>query len=140
MLCNAQAFLDDLLTRPDVGYDESGGLSSVLRKAYNQLPCDEHRRMFLDAAILLRGKHVLHLEALWGGQLLQDTTPGAKRMVNCPRKREAGRWVESPAEHRRRQQDVANRCAANMISCLQDMSLVQLDKYRRSVVKHDART
>ena len=112
----------------------------MLFKAYNRLPCDEHRRMFLDAATLLRGKHVLHLEALWGGQLLQDTTPGAKRMVKCPRRRAAGRWSESPAEHRQRQQFVASRSAADMISCLQDMSLVQLDKLRRSVIYPQVRT
>lgn len=82
--------------------------------------------MFLDAATFLQGQHILHLEALWGGQLLLGTTLDAKR--------KAGGWWESPAQHSRRQES-AKRSAAKMVSCLQDMSLVQLDQNDRSVLK-----
>lgn len=82
--------------------------------------------MFLDAATFLRGQHVLHLEALWGGQLLLGTTPGARR--------KADGWWESPAQHSRRQES-AQRSTAKMVSCLRDMSLVQLDHNDRSVIK-----
>ncbi len=40
---------------------------------YKGLPSDQHRHMFLDAALLLRDRPAAHLLALWEGQLLLDS-------------------------------------------------------------------
>lgn len=47
-------------------------LLAVLRKSYESLPSDQHRLMFLDAALMLRGRPTAHLTALWEGALLLD--------------------------------------------------------------------
>lgn len=43
-----------------------------LRKSYDALPTDQHRLMFLDAAIMCEGRPVSHLAAVWEGNFLLD--------------------------------------------------------------------
>lgn len=46
----------------------------MLRKSYDQLPTDEHRLMFLDVALMLNGRPVEHLTALWPASLSSINT------------------------------------------------------------------
>lgn len=45
-------------------------LLSVLRKSFDMLPSENHRLMFLDAALMLRGCPHAHLLTLWEAALL----------------------------------------------------------------------
>jgi hypothetical protein len=50
---------------------------ALLAKSYEALPSDAHRRMFLDAALLLLQQPSQHLTALWAAQLeLDDSLSG----------------------------------------------------------------
>lgn len=63
-----QGLLDD--HRDSMNSESQVKLTAVLSKSYERLPSDAHRLMFVDVALLLRGRPPAHLTALWGGQLL----------------------------------------------------------------------
>lgn len=69
-LCTSQGVLAGFTPDQNQTGDK---LQAVLRKSYDMLPSDQHRFMFLDAALMLRGCPVAHLIAVWEGILLLDT-------------------------------------------------------------------
>lgn len=54
--------------------DPRDRLFHVLRKSYDRLPSHNHQLMFLDAALILRGRPAAHLTALWEGALFDGFT------------------------------------------------------------------
>lgn len=55
-----------------VGTQVHNSLYSFLHKSYDLLPSEQHRLMFLDAALIMRGRPVVQLVAFWEGALLLD--------------------------------------------------------------------
>ena len=90
-------------------------LLTVLRKSYERLGKDACR-MFLDAALLLRGRPEAHLTALWEGQLLLDEPPSA----GLPSKRRRLSFGDWQRDMRIAAADVAGK----LLRKLKDLSLV----------------
>ena len=94
--------------------DTKEKLVAVLRKSYEQL--DTHaRRMFLDAALLVRGRPEAHLTALWEGQLLLNEPPSDQ----LPRRRRL-----SLVDWQRSTRVAAADVAGKLLRELKDLSLV----------------
>ena len=113
---------------------KSNNLFTVLSKCYERLPDDAYRQMFLDAALLLRGRKVSHLHALWKGQLLSDARSRVRTRLLIPRKHRADGSLETIAEHKQRQQVFADGVSSKMVARLSNLSLIQLDAQSRSVL------
>ena len=94
--------------------DTKAKLVVVLRKSYLHLH-REARRMFLDAALLLRGRPEAHLTALWEGQLLVDKRPSDL----LPSRRR-----ESDVDWQRIMRRAAAYVASKLFRKLKDLSLV----------------
>lgn len=94
-------------------------LQAVLRKSYDFLPTDQHRRMFLDAALMLRGCPVEHLIAVWEGALLLDSQENGLGLLPS-RSRD-----ETYAAWQTRRCDVAANSARKLLNDLCEHSLVQ---------------
>lgn len=92
-------------------------LLAVLRKSYDLLPSDQHRLMFLDAALMLRGCPVAHLIAVWEGILLLDTGNLNLRSFRTTNE-ESAAWQNERAS-------VAAISAKRQMDHLQDLSLIE---------------
>ena len=103
---------------------------SVLQISYDHLPDHAHCRVFLDAALLLRGQHASHLEALWEGQLLQDDKQGVQPVLLPGRDPDVD---ASAAQHRQRQLAAAAQISRSMVAKLLDLSVIEMEGDRRLV-------
>lgn len=99
-------------------------LMKVLSGSYERLPSNAHRRMFLDAALLLRGCRPAQLTALWEGQLLLDEN-GIDNKEPLVRQLPARRNGESRAAWHIRQQAAAPGKAAALLADLEKLLLVR---------------
>ena len=94
---------------------------------YQRLPSDEHRRMFLDAALLLRGRPAAHLLAVWEGQLLLDADSGVGTPHLLPeRRRDADGALEGSASWLQSRTAAATQLAASLLRHLQKEALVSI--------------
>ncbi len=132
--------MQDLLDNhhDNMNLDTQNKLIAVLRKSYERLPSNEHQLMFLDAALLLRGRSPSHLTALWEGQLLQKKS-------ECENKRLRFRLLpnrhsgETRPEWQNRLQTASSGKAAEMLAYLEKLLLVRSEpfdkQYRRDNVR-----
>ena len=95
----------------------------MLGKSYERLPSDAHRLMFVDAALLLRGRPPAQLKALWEGQLLLDESVGDNKWLSdgLPARRSG----ESRAAWLARQRTAAPGKAAKLLADLEKLVLVR---------------
>jgi hypothetical protein len=103
---------------------------ALLAKSYEALPSDAHRRMFLDAALLLRRQPLQHLTALWAAQLELDDSLGGSSSVfrgSGWRTRHNIYVDDQDAMRRQRQQDACRPRAAKLLDDLVASSLVSLE-------------
>lgn len=129
--CPCQDALEYFYNSTQTG--ENNSPFTVLSKCYERLPDDDYRRMFLDAALLLRGRKVSHLHAVWKGQLLSDARRRVRTRLLIPRKHRADGSLETIAEHKQREQVFAGGLSSKMVARLSNLSLIQLDAQSRSV-------
>lgn len=92
-------------------------LLSVLRKSYELLPSDQHRLMFLDAALMLKECPAVHLTSFWEGSMLLDTDDVTSLL---PSRAEG----EVPVEWQRRRASAAVLAASRLLDDLHESSLV----------------
>lgn len=120
-----QELLDDYCVNPKS--TSKAQLTGVLSRSYERLPSDAHRLMFLDAALLLRGRPPAQLTALWEGQLLLDASLGDNKWPSegLPA-RGSG---ESKGAWRARQQTAAPVKAAKLLADLEKLILVRSEPY-----------
>lgn len=114
-ICLPQDVLDDFSAA-------EGDLFAVLRKSYDLLPSKKHRLMFLDAALMLRGRPAAHLVALWEGALLHysDTE-------KCQDLLPYRTYTESFADWQGRRRAAAAATARKYLNYLLDLSLVGVE-------------
>jgi hypothetical protein len=103
----------------------------LLGKSYEALPSDAHRRMFLDAALLLHQQPAQHLTALWAAQLeLDDSRHGAHLVLHGSGWRSRGRdMIDVHGELRReRQAHTCRKAADSLLDDLVSALLIVLDR------------
>ena len=103
---------------------------ALLAKSYEALPSNAHRRMFLDAALLLHQQPEQHLTALWAAQLeLDDSLSGGTEVFRGSGWRSRCE-ADTDVPHKMRQQRLSRTCSLRAIKLLKDLvstSLVSLD-------------
>ncbi len=117
-----QGLLDD--HRDSMNSESQVKLMAVLSKSYERLPSSAHRLMFLDVALLLRGRPAAHLTALWEGQLLLNEGNGQNNGLPV-RQLPARRRGESHAAWQIRQHTAASGRAAELLEYLEKLLLVR---------------
>lgn len=96
----------------------------VLRKSYDALPSDAHRRMFLDAALLHHDWPAHHLTATWAAQLaLDDEMSGGANALRGLGWRSRGR-ADQTSSWQQRADLQRSQCS--------DRTLVMLDQLVKS--------
>ncbi len=102
---------------------------------YEGLPSDQHRHMFLDAALLLRDRPAAHLLAMWEGQLLLDS--GSNHGNSHQQSDVTNIWDQSAdaalnefAPRKRVRAPTAAESAASLFTDLRDASLVKVEDRR----------
>lgn len=100
-------------------------LRAVLSKSYDSLPSERHRRMFLDAALMLRDCPAKHLIAVWEGALLLDSKDNGRDLLPS---RSGG---ETRAAWQSRRCAAAAKLARTQLNDLCEQSLVQLSDVAR---------
>ena len=93
---------------------------------YSGLPSNEHRRMFLDAALLLRDRPAAHLLAVWEGQLLLHADSGGTPHLLPGRGQDADGAPEGDASWMQRRTAAAAQFAVSLLTDLQKESLVDI--------------
>ena len=96
-------------------------LTAVLSNSYERLPSHAHRLMFLDAALLLRGRPPAELAALWEGQLLLDDDKGKGPFGRLPERQRGEALVASQVC----QQTNARKRASKLLEDLERLQLVR---------------
>jgi hypothetical protein len=100
---------------------------AVLAKSYSALPSDAHRRMFLDAALLLHQQPAQHLTALWEAQLGLDESLSCGELVfrgSGWRTRQEAHFDVSDEQRGQRQRDDCRLRADKLLQDLISTSLV----------------
>lgn len=102
---------------------------TLLRKSYEALPSDSHRRMFLDAALLLHSRLSSHLTSLWAAQLQLDDSLSGGTLVFRGTGWQSRRKGFRDLPHQQRSVQNAQHCRKAADSMLADLvrhSLVAL--------------
>jgi hypothetical protein len=105
---------------------------ALLAKSYEALPSHAHRRMFLDAALLLHKHTAQELTAIWAAQLDLDDSHVGDGLVfrgSSWHKRGRGMAADSTYDVRHtRHRQACRRDAASLLDNLVSASLVHLDE------------
>ncbi len=121
-----QELLDDYRGHMNAALQDK--LTAVLGWSYERLPSDAHRLMFLDAALLLRGRPPAQLTAVWEGQLLLNESVGDNQGPFV-RQLPARLPGQSRAEWQACQQRAASGKAAKVLAHLEKLVLVRSETY-----------
>lgn len=114
--CSRQDILDSFSTNQRTLEEQ---LLGVLRTSYDLLPSDQHRLMFLDAALMLRGRPAAHLVATWEGMLLLDPPKTSLLPLRSER--------EGHAAWQSRRSRAAGKAARMLLDDLHRLSLINFE-------------